>query len=162
MDLSHDDLRSVSGVKSVKNDMRAVFAAILLGLLICKVATAEEPRIYKHVDEKGNVVYSQTPPATGANVKKLDAQPAYRGLGGYSAPGSPYYDTPGSSQDYGRDQYQNALQRRQQQMEDARSKRSAELEAECNRNRGTDCSNPDTLRYIESTKIPSGAKVIRR
>lgn len=141
---------------------KALFAAILFGLLMCRFASAEEPKIYKHVDEKGNIVYSQTPPATGKSVKKLDAQPAYRGLGGYTAPGSPYYDYPSSSQDYRYDQYRNAAQQRQQQIEDARNKRNAELEAECNRNRGTDCSNPETLRYIDSTKIPNGAKAIRR
>jgi len=141
---------------------KALFAAALLGLLYCGGAAAEEPKIYKHVDEKGNVVYSQTPPATGKSVKKLDAQPAYRGLGGYGAPGSPYYDSSGYTQDYRYDQYRNAVQQRQQQVEDARNRRNAELEAECNRNRGTDCSNPETLRYIDSTKIPGGAKGMRR
>jgi len=34
------------------------------------------------------------------------------------------------------------------------NKDQAKLEAECNRNRGTDCGNPEVLRYIESTKIP--------
>jgi hypothetical protein len=133
---------------------KAISGAILLGLLHCGGAMAEEHKIYKHVDEKGNVVYSELPPMSGKSAKKLDTQPAYRGQGGYSGSGSPYGDPRLPSQDYRQDQYRNAVQQRQQQMEDARSKRLAELEAECNRNRGTDCNNPDVLRYIESTKIP--------
>jgi hypothetical protein len=126
----------------------------LLGLLHCGAAMAEEPKIYKHVDEKGNVVYSQTPPTTGTGVKKLNTQPAYRGQGGYSMSVSPHDDPRISSQDYRQDQNKQILQQRQQQMEDAKNKRFAELEAECNRNRGTDCGNPEVLRYIESTTIP--------
>ena len=133
---------------------KTIFAAVLAGLLHGAGAIADEPRIYKHVDEKGNVVYSQTPPVSGATVKKLDSQPAYRGQGGYSGSGSPHGNPRISSQDYRQDQYKNAMQQRQQQMDDAKNKRLAELEAECNRNRGTDCGNPEVLRYIESTKIP--------
>lgn len=129
-------------------------AAILVGLLLCGAAMAEERRIYKQVDEKGNVVYSQVPPAAGANVKKLDTQPAYRGQGGNVMSGSPHIDPRAASQDYRQDQYNQALQQRQKQMEEARNKRLAELEAECHRDRGTDCSNPEVLRYNESTKIP--------
>lgn len=119
---------------------------------------AEEPRIYKHVDEKGKVTYSQTPPSNGAAAKKMDATPAYRGQGGYNI-GSPYDDPRVYSQDYWQYRQNEALRQRQQQMEDARKKRLADLEAQCNRNRGTDCSNPDVLRYIESTNTP---RVYRR
>ena len=133
---------------------RAMAAAVLLVLLQCGVAAAEERKIYKHVDEKGIVTYSEVPPTSGTNVKKLDIKPAYRGQGGNISPGYPYGDPRFSSPDYNRDQYNRALQQRQQQMDAARQKRIEELEAECNRNRGTDCGNPDTLRYIESTRIP--------
>jgi hypothetical protein len=68
--------------------------------------------------------------------------------------GSPYDDPRVYSQDLRQEQQQKALQQRQRQMEDARHKRLAELETECNRNRGTDCNDPEALRYIESTKIP--------
>jgi hypothetical protein len=138
---------------------KAIFGAVMVGLLHCGAAVAEESKIYKHVDEMGNVSYSQVPPTTGGTVRKLDAQPAYRGLGGYSGSGSPYDDPRISSEDHRQDEYKSAVQRRQQQMDDATTKRLAELEAECNRNRGTDCKNPDTLRYIDSTKIP---RVYRR
>jgi hypothetical protein len=141
---------------------KTILGAVLLGLLHCGTAMAEDPKIYKHVDEKGNVTYSQTPPATGTSIKKLNIQPAYRGKGGYSSSVSPY-DNPGNySQDYRQDQYKQAMAQRQQQMEDARKKRLAELEAECNRNRGADCSNPEVLRYNESTKIPRGSVLIVR
>jgi hypothetical protein len=133
---------------------KTICGAVLLGLLLCGAATAEERKIYKHVDEKGNVVYSQLPPTSGTVVKKLDMQPAYRGRGGNIASGSPYDDPRSYSHDYIQDQNKKALQQRQGQTEAARNKRLAELEAECTRNRGTDCNNPEALRYIESTKIP--------
>lgn len=133
---------------------KTICAAIFVGLLQCGAAMAEERKIYKHVDEKGNVVYSQVPPTTGANVKKLDTQPAYRGRGGNVMSGSPHNDPRVTSQDYRQDQYNQALQQRQKQTEEQRNKRLAELEAECHRDRGTDCSNPEVLRYNESTKIP--------
>jgi hypothetical protein len=133
---------------------KTIFAAFLLGLLLCGAAMAEERKFYKYVDGKGNIAYSQSPPMTGTDVKMLDTHPAYRGKGGYSMSGSPYDDPRVYSQDYRQELQQKALQQRQRQMEDARLKRFAELEAECNRNRGTDCNDPEALRYIESTKIP--------
>ena len=135
---------------------KTIFGAALLGLFLCGSALAEETKIYKHVAEKGNVVYSQTPPMTGASAKKLNIQPAYRGQGGYSSSVAPYDDPGVYSQDYRQDQYKKTMAQRQQQMDDARKQRLAELEAECNRNRGADCSNPEVLRYNESTKIPRG------
>lgn len=133
---------------------KIIISVVLLGLLLCGAVTAEERKIYKYVDEKGNVVYSQVPPMNGASVKKLDTQPAYSGKGGYSMSVSPYDDPRAYSQDHSLDQQQKALEQRQRQMEGVRNKQLAELEAECNRNRGTDCNNPEVLRYIESTKIP--------
>ena len=140
---------------------KTFFAVMLHGLLYCAAATAAELGIYKHVDEKGKVVYSQVPPASGAGVKKLKTQPAYVGQGGLGPPVSPYEDSRSYNRDYGQDQYHSVLQRRQQQMQDEKNKRLAELEAECNRNRGTDCSNPEVLRYIESTKIPGQSRRYR-
>jgi len=133
---------------------QTVVAALFAGLLLCGATAAQERKIYKHFDAKGNVVYSEVPPTGGANVKKLDTQPAYRGQGGNIGSGSPYGDPRMSSRDYSQEQYRNAMQQRQQQTDDAKNKRLAELEAECVGNRGTDCSNPEVLRQIESTKIP--------
>ena len=129
----------------------------LLGLLHCAAAAADG-KAYKYVDEKGNVVYSQTPPPAGAAVKKLELQPAYRGLGGSAPPPAHYGDPRGYYDEARQEQYRRALQQRQEQMDDARNKRRAELEAECVRNRGTDCGDPEALRYLESTKIPGGRR----
>jgi hypothetical protein len=94
----------------------------------------------------------------GAKAQKLDAKPAYSGRGGNSSSYSPY-DNPGVySSDSAQQQYQDAMRKRQEQQHEAQQKRLAELEAECNRNRGTDCKNPDTLRYQESTRIPGGVR----
>lgn len=133
---------------------------VMLGLLVCvcSASMAEERKIYKYVDEKGKVVYSQVPPTTGAKDGKIDTVPvpAYKGHGGYSASVSPY-DNPGIySQDDLRYQYNQALRQRQQQIEGARKNRLAELQAECERQRQPDCNDPAALRYLESTQIPRG------
>ena len=133
---------------------KTIVGAVLLSLLHCGSAMAQERKIYKSVDEKGNTVYSQVPPMSGASVKKLNMEPAYIGLGGYGGYGIPVWPYDDLRNYYQQEQYNNALRQRQQQTEDARNKRLAELEAECNRSRGTDCSDPETLRYIESTKVP--------
>jgi len=126
----------------------------VLGVAVCVAALAQDRKVYKYVDEKGNVVYSQTPPLDASKARKIDATPAYSGRGGNSSSVYPY-DNPGTySGDTRQQQYRDALRERQQRQEEARKNRLTELEAECNRNRGTDCKNPDTLRYQESTQIP--------
>lgn len=118
-------------------------------------ADAAERKAYKYVDEQGNVVYSQTPPADGREAKKVDIAPAQAGRQGYVPPPGPY-DRPGrlsNQQDY------EARERERQRLrEEAQRKRLADLETECNRNRGTNCSDPETLRLIESQKIPGGRR----
>jgi len=116
------------------------------------LAARAQPIIYSV--EAVEPFWTLVPPVSGTVVKKLDPQPAYRGRGDNVAPCSPCLDPRYSSQDYRQDQYNKARQQQQQQMEDARKRRMAELEAECDRNRGTDCSNPEVLRYIESTSMP--------
>jgi hypothetical protein len=126
---------------------------ILLGLSICTAAVAAERKAYKYVDEKGNVIYSQTPPADGREAKKVDVSPAQGGRGGYST-GTRYDDPRRYSS--GDDRREEMSAEQQRKREEAEQKRLAELEAECVRNRGTDCKNPETLRLIESQRIPRG------
>lgn len=120
--------------------------------LLCAPVLAQQRSAYKYVDEQGNVVYSQTPPVEGKEARKLDISPAHRGREAYApgvaVPREPDYRTRAGSVS-GLDPHAA-----QQQREEAAKKRLAELQAECNRNRGTDCSNPETLRYMESTAIP--------
>ena len=132
---------------------RTLAAAVLFGLLQCGNTMGAGPVIYKHVDEKGNVVYSEVPPTGGKDVKKLDARPAYEGRGANIDAGNMHRGYRRSPEDYRR-QYKNAYERHRQQVEAMRKKSIETIEDECNRNHGTDCSNPDTLRYIESTKVP--------
>lgn len=47
------------------------YPLVAVGLMIASGA-AEADAIYKHVDEKGNVTYSSSPPKDGGEVKKLD------------------------------------------------------------------------------------------
>ena len=106
-------------------------AVIVLGLLLGGNAGAEDRTIYKHVDEKGSVVYSQTPPMSGASVKQLSPEPAYRGRGGYYGMSASAYGDARSYMDfYRQDQYRQAAQQRQQQINNANNNRLAELEAE--------------------------------
>jgi len=136
---------------------KATLGAVLW-VLLCAAATAQGNKLYKYVDEKGNVVYSQTPPMSGAKAQKLDPRPAYSGRGGSTSSYSVYDNPSIYSGDSAQQRREEAERKRQEQREDARQKRLAELEAECNRNRGTDCKNPETLRYQESTRIPGGVR----
>jgi hypothetical protein len=129
--------------------------AALAALLVAFVtgATAAERKAYRYVDEKGNVVYSQTPPADGRDARKVDITPAQAGRYGHVVPPGPY-DNP--RQYSGQGDYEARMREQQRLREEAQRKRLAELEAECNRSRGTDCKNPETLRLIEAQKIPGG------
>ena len=131
------------------------WTCLAAGLAAAATAGAQERKAYKYVDEKGNVVYSQTPP-TGKDAKQIGIAPAYRGQGGSTARGP--YDDPRHYSNDRHDQHQDAMRERQRAMEEAQKKRQAELEAECNRNRGADCKSPETLRLIESNQIPGGRR----
>jgi hypothetical protein len=125
-------------------------AVAILTALATSPAHAAQPSAYKYVDEKGNVVYSQTPPVKGGEAKKVDIAPAMTGRGGLPERSYSYEDPRYS---YQGGQYPAAGQR-EKAAEEAKQKRLAELEAQCNRDRGTDCKNPDSLQYRESTSIP--------
>lgn len=133
--------------------MRAPAAwLVLAALLVCGDASAQERKAYKYVDEKGNVVYSQTPPA-GKDAKQINIAPASSSRGG-STSLNPYDDPRTYSGDQQRGAYEQRAQEQQKKLDEAKQKKLAELEAECNRNRGSDCKNPETLRLIESNRIP--------
>ncbi|MCC6532347.1 MAG: DUF4124 domain-containing protein [Burkholderiales bacterium] len=116
-------------------------------------ANAQSARqAYKHVDEQGNVTYSQTPP------EKRDAKAI--GL-------PPPRSAPPAGRDYERDvmrrqaaedrrrDWERRQQERQAAVEEARRRRTEDLRAECNRNRGTDCNDPETIRRMEAERGPS-------
>jgi hypothetical protein len=130
----------------------ARFAVVCaLGCAAALASAAPERKAYKHVDEKGNVTYSQTPPASGKEASRIDISPANSGRGG--ATPHPSY-TP--SQRYSGDSPtpQDVARERAKRLEEAKQQKLVELERECNRSRGTDCKNPQTLRDIEAQKIP--------
>ena len=114
---------------------------------------AQERKAYKVVDKDGNVTYSQTPPVDGKEAKKVNIAPAQQGRGGY---------TGGNSS---RENYRLYSERQAppspaasviplQPPQSHQEQRMAALRAECERNRGTDCNNPATLQYLDSTSIP--------
>jgi hypothetical protein len=114
-------------------------------------ALGAERAAYKYVDEKGNVVYSQTPPAA-KDAKKVDISPASGGRSASPVIRNPYDDPNRYSNS--QEQYLARKLEQEKRAEEARQKRIADLEAECNRNRGTDCKNPAALTLIESSRIP--------
>jgi len=131
------------------------WSCLAAGLLAAATAGAQERKAYKYVDEKGNVVYSQNPPP-GKDAKQIGIAPAHRGEGGSTARGP--YDDPNRYSTDRQDQYSGSTREGQKAAEEAQKKRLADLEAQCNRDRGTDCKNPETLRLLESNQVPGGRR----
>ena len=127
---------------------------VALGVAISAGAHAQ--KAYKHVDEKGNVTYSQTPPTEAKKVEKVDISPAQQGRGGHPVSGSRdvYIQRSRSYQD----DRMRAHEAFQQQQKEAEQKRLAALRDECVRNRGTDCNNPRTLEEMEAQRRPGGTR----
>ncbi len=123
-------------------------AGVLSFLLLGVSAHAQERKAYKHVDKAGNVTYSQTPPVDGKDAKKVNTAPAHQGRGGYS--GGYYPTDPRVYEQRAVSRPPSAAEQRQT----AQEQRMAAVKADCERNRGTDCNNPATLQYLDSTSIP--------
>jgi hypothetical protein len=126
--------------------------------LVFVAATVHAQKVYKHVDTKGNVTYSQTPPAHDA--KPVDVPPARR------VPPHPYLGRNNelhaerlAERQAAQERRQLEYERRQQEMRDAqqeaRQRQLEALQAECHRNRGTDCSDPATLKRMEAERGPN-------
>jgi hypothetical protein len=129
----------------------------IAAVLAAGVAQATERKAYKVIDEKGNVTYSQTPPVEGKEAKKLDISPAHAGHGGpIQGSGDPSLRAQENADR--RYSQQQQRQRAQNQRKDAQQKHVDALKAECNRQRGTDCNNPKTLRDMEAQNIPGGRR----
>ena len=128
-----------------------------LALLASAPAPAQERKAYKVVDANGNITYSQTPPADGKNAQPLSTKPAMAGRGGNvgNAGGPSPYDNPhryAGQTNHGSSTGNAAGQPPPQEQ------RLAALKAECEHQRGTDCNNPATLQYMDSTSIPGGRR----
>lgn len=123
---------------------------ILMAAMALPALSADEGKVYKHVDKSGKVTYSQVPPADGKPAEKMDAKPALQGRAGGGPAYSPY-DEPRSYR-Y-QEPYRPPIIPAQPPMT-AQEQRMAAVKAECERNRGTDCNNPATLQYLDSTSIP--------
>src|SRR5688572_19189438 len=132
------------------------FGVVALGLVLCAGASATERKAYKHVDEKGNVTYSQTPPADAKKVQPVDISPAQSGRGGQPVGGAREVQMQ-RYRSY-QDEQIRARENYERQRKEAEEKRLATLRAECTRNRGTDCENPETLRNMEAQRIPGGTR----
>ena len=137
---------------------RGIACLLTLTLFGSAQAEAQERKAYRHVDAAGNVTYSQTPPVdvkATKQVEKIDISPAQRGRGGDAGSYS-IYDNPRY--------YSGGYDRQPMATPSAAyAQRLADLKAECERQRGTDCNNPSTLRNLEATHQPrSGATAVIR
>jgi hypothetical protein len=97
------------------------------------------------------VTYSQTPPASDA--RKVDIPPPRQ-----TDPTQRDYEREAlRRQEYSerRQQYEREQAAHREAMAEARKKREEELRAECHRNRGTDCNDPQTLQRMEAERGPS-------
>lgn len=124
---------------------------LLLAMLANVPSLAQERKAYKVVDKDGNVTYSQTPPVNGQEAQKLSTKPAMAGRGGYVGGSNGNYSPYDNPRQYSGQPNYNATGQRQPS---AQEQRLAVLKAECERQRGTDCNNPATLQYMDSTSIP--------
>ena len=133
-------------MRSIRMLLVSTTAAVLFAGSMAGAQPAR--KAYKHVDEHGRVTYSQTPIAHDA--KEIDLPPPRL--------------APSRARDYEREairrqanedrraEYERRRRERQEAREEARQKRVDALRAECNRNRGTDCDNLETLRLIEAKR----------
>jgi hypothetical protein len=80
----------------------------------------------------------------------MNVKPASRG----SAAGMPGYYSYEESRSYSYQEPYRPSVTSVQRQPTAQEQRQTALQADCERNRGTDCSNPATLQYLESTAIP--------
>jgi len=133
--------------------LRFCIVLFLISSINATTASAD-PQVYKHVDANGNVTYSGVPPSDKGETKQIDVSPSYSSSGGYPVFEPiiiPHYSS--------NERNLEAFEERQRLQDEARQKRLDELKAECNRNNGTNCNDPEALRYLESTKIPRGTYI---
>lgn len=131
--------------------MKILIAAIALSLA---AGAAQAQKVYKHVDEKGNITYSQTPPANDATTVKV---PPPRKL----SSNDPYLleEERRANRQAAMDERRREHELRQREQlearQEARRKQVEALRAECVRNRGTDCNDPATIARMEAERGPS-------
>jgi hypothetical protein len=131
------------------------FCAVLLLIPAIHVTTViADSQVYKHVDENGKVTYSEIPPSEKGETKQINVSPSLSSTGGYPINKIIIIHHYSSNE-----RNLEAMQERQKIQNEAKQKRMDDLKAECNRDRGTDCDDPNALRYLEATKIPRGTHI---
>ena len=130
--------------------MKILLAALALALA---AGTTQAQKVYKHVDEKGNVTYSQTPPSNDAKAIKVPP-PRSSNLSPYAIEEERRVARQAEMEDRRRE-YERRQQEQQEAMQEARRKQIEALRSECVRNRGTDCNDPATIARMEAERGPS-------
>ena len=130
----------------------AVSALVLCATgLLPSTAIGQASAVFKCKGARGEVVYSQTPCTEPVTQEVMKVAPAMRG-------GYPDYPTHGSTRYPQEVHLQRSTNRArteyESRMAEARENQRQRVIAECERNRGVDCSREETIRYNESTAIP--------
>lgn len=138
----------------MKPSLTGISLAAVLALVFATHATAQN-KVYKIVDEKGNVSYSQSPPPAAKKVEAINVAPANSSEGRNKT--SPDLARQRNNQyEAYNEQRMEAMRTQQKAREDAERARVDSLRAECTRNRGSDCDSPETLRLLEAQRQPGG------
>lgn len=142
------------GITLMKPSFTGISLAAVFALVFANHATAQN-KVYKIVDEKGNVSYSQSPPPAAKKVEAINVAPANSSEGRNRT--SPDLARQRNNQyEAYNEQRMEAMRTQQKAREDAERARMDSLRAECNRNRGSDCDSPETLRLLEAQRQPGG------
>jgi hypothetical protein len=116
--------------------------------------TAHAQKVYKHVDDKGNVTYSQTPPANDAKV--VNVPPPRRVPSSTSHQrNEEFHALQQAEHERRRLEFERRQAEQREAQQEAKRKRDEALQAECQRNRGTDCNDPAALARMEAERGPN-------
>jgi len=130
----------------------SMLTTFVLGLSLAHAQPARQA--YKHVDDQGNVTYSQTPPAKDTQAIRLPPpQPAVA-----HASNEELRQMRRQAREearHRREDHERYARERQALLEEARKQRYESLRAECVRNRGTDCDDPATIARMQAERGPS-------
>lgn len=130
-------------------------SALILACCMAPQHATAQNKVYKIVDEKGNVSYSQSPPPAAKKVEAINVAPANSSEGRNRISPDLARQRNNQYETYN-EQRMEAMRTQQKAREDAERARVDSLRAECTRNRGSDCDSPETLRLLEAQRQPGG------
>lgn len=126
----------------------------LLIVLVFIATSAHAQKVYKHVDDKGNVTYSQTPPANDA--KTVNVPPPRRlPMNASQLRNEELRAEQQAERERRRLDFERRQAEQREAQQEARKQRMEALRAECQRDRGTDCNDPAAMARMEAERGPN-------